>query len=402
MKYETMYGIFQYNIQEDIMIIPRPYHINIVREALERSPVVAILGPRQVGKTTLAREIMTFYGSDVAHFDLEDMDDLARLSEPKLVLERLRGLIVIDEIQLRADLFPLLRVLADRPGTPARFLILGSASPTLLRQSSESLAGRIVYHELDGFSFDEVKEDEGLWRRGGFPPSFLASTEEASVLWRRDFIRTFLERDIPQLGIRIPANTLYRFWKMIAHYHGQIWNGSELARAFGVSHTTVRGYLDLLTGALVLRQLQPWHENLGKRQVKAPKIYLADSGMLHSLLGIQTQSDLESHPKVGASWEGFIVKEIIHRLGVNPEECYFWATHSGAELDLLIVRGTQRLGFEIKRTTAPRLTPSIRSAMESLKLDRLVVIHAGEHAYPMADRIDAAPFSHLSEFIEPL
>jgi hypothetical protein len=355
-----------------------------------------------VGKTTLAREIMTFYGSDVAHFDLEDMDDLARLSEPKLVLERLRGLIVIDEIQLRADLFPLLRVLADRPGTPARFLILGSASPTLLRQSSESLAGRIVYHELDGFSFDEVKEDEGLWRRGGFPLSFLASTEEASVLWRRDFIRTFLERDIPQLGIRIPANTLYRFWKMIAHYHGQIWNGSELARAFGVSHTTVRGYLDLLTGALVLRQLQPWHENLGKRQVKAPKIYLADSGMLHSLLGIQTQSDLESHPKVGASWEGFIVKEIIHRLGVNPEECYFWATHSGAELDLLIVRGTQRLGFEIKRTTAPRLTPSIRSAMESLKLDRLVVIHAGEHAYPMADRIDAAPFSHLSEFIEPL
>jgi len=384
------------------MIIPRPHHINIVREALKRAPVVAILGPRQVGKTTLAREIMTFYGSDVAHFDMEDMDDLARLSEPKLVLERLRGLIVIDEIRLRPELFPLLRVLADRPGTPARFLILGSASPTLLRQSSESLAGRIVYHELDGFSCDEVKEDEDLWRRGGFPPSFLASTEEDSVLWRRDFIRTFLERDIPQLGIRIPANTLYRFWKMIAHYHGQIWNGSELARAFGVSHMTVRGYLDLLTGALVLRQLQPWHENMGKRQVKAPKIYLADSGMLHSLLGIQTQSDLESHPKVGASWEGFIIKEIIYRLGVNKEECYFWATHSGAELDLLIVRGARRLGFEIKRTTAPRLTPSIRSAMESLKLDRLTVIHAGEHAYPMGDRIDAAPFSHLRECIEPL
>ena len=366
--------------------------MGIVRDALERAPVVAILGPRQVGKTTLAREIAAGFGGAAAHFDLEDMDDLARLNEPKLALERLRGLVVIDEIQLRADLFPLLRVLADRPGTPARFLILGSASPLLLRQSSESLAGRIVYHELDGFSLDEVNDEEILWRRGGFPPSFLASSEQESVLWRRDFVRTFLERDIPQLGIRIPAATLYRFWSMIAHYHGQIWNGSELARAFGVSHTTVRNYLDMLTGALVLRQLKPWHENLGKRQVKASKIYLSDSGILHSLLGIQSQDDLENHPKIGASWEGFVIKEIIHRLGAAPEECYFWATHSGAELDLLVIRGSQRLGFEIKRTTAPRLTPSIRSALESLKLDHLAVIHAGEHAYPMADRIDATPF----------
>lgn len=380
------------------MNIHRQHHIDIVREALERSPIVAILGPRQVGKTTLAREIAALYkDGGTTHFDLEDMDDLARLNEPKLALERLRGLVVIDEIQLRAGLFPFLRVLADRPGTPARFLILGSASPQLLRQSSESLAGRIVYHELDGFSRDEVQESEMLWRRGGFPASFLARSEQASVLWRRDFVRTFLERDIPQLGIRIPATTLHRFWRMIAHYHGQTWNGNELARAFGVSHTTVRNYLDLLSGALVVRQLLPWHENLGKRQVKAPKIYLSDSGILHTLLGIQSQDDLEHHPKSGASWEGFVIKEIIHLLGATHEECYFWATHSGAELDLLIIRGSRRLGFEIKLTTAPRPTPSMRSALESLNLDRLAVVHAGEHAFPMADRIDAVPFSRLSE-----
>jgi uncharacterized protein len=380
------------------MNISRKHHIDVVREALKRSPVVAILGPRQIGKTTLAREIAAFQGGSAAHFDLEDMDDLARLNEPKLALERLRGLVVIDEIQLRPELFPFLRVLADRPKTPARFLVLGSASPELLRQSSESLAGRIVYHELDGFSSDEVQESERLWRRGGFPASFLAKSEQASVLWRRDFVRTFLERDIPRLGIRIPSVTLHRFWRMIAHYHGQIWNGNELARAFGVSHTTVRNYLDLLSGALVVRQLLPWHENLGKRQVKAPKIYLADSGLLHTLLSIQTQDDLEHHPKSGASWEGFVIKEVIHLIGATHEECYFWATHSGAELDLLIIRGRRRLGFEIKFTTAPRLTLSMRSALESLKLDRLVVVHAGEHAFPMADRIYAVPLSRLSEY----
>jgi predicted AAA+ superfamily ATPase len=382
------------------MNILRDYHFKTICEALERSPVVAILGPRQVGKTTLAREIASRYKDrGVAYFDLEDVDDLARLNEPKLALERLQGLVVIDEIQLRTELFPSLRVLADRPGIPARFLILGSASPQLLRQSSESLAGRIVYHELDSFSCAEVLENEKLWRRGGFPPSFLAKSEQASVLWRRDFVRTFLERDIPQLGINIPATTLHRFWRMIAHYHGQTWNGNELARAFGVSHTTVRKYLDLLSGALVVRQLLPWHENLGKRQVKAPKIYLSDSGILHSLLGIHSQDDLEHHPKSGASWEGFVIKEIIHQLGASQEECFFWATHSGAELDLLIIRGRKRLGFEVKRSTAPRLTPSMRSALETLSLDRLAVIHAGEHAFPMADKIDAVPFARLSELL---
>ncbi len=381
-----------------MMIVPRQYHYSIICEALERSPVVAILGPRQVGKTTLAREVALGYkDAGVTHFDLEDLDDRARLNEPKLALERLRGLIVIDEIQLLPELFPVLRVLADRPGLPARFLILGSASPQLLRQSSESLAGRIVYHELDGFSCAEVQESEQLWRRGGFPPAFLAKSEQASVLWRRDFVRTFLERDIPQLGISIPAVTLHRFWRMIAHYHGQIWNGNELARSFGVSHTTVRRYLDVLCGALVVRQLLPWHENLGKRQVKAPKIYLSDSGILHTLLGIQTQDDLEHHPKSGASWEGFVIKEIIHRLGAAPEECFFWATHSGAELDLLVIRGRLRLGFEVKRSTAPRLTPSMRSALETLHLDRLTVVHAGEHAFPLADRVEALPFARLSD-----
>jgi hypothetical protein len=331
---------------------------------------------------------------------LEDIDDLARLDEPKLALSKLSGLVIIDEIQLRPDLFPLLRVLVDRPDKPARFLILGSASPHLLKQSSESLAGRIVYYELPGFSMAEVGDSETLWRRGGFPLSFLASSEQRSVNWRRDFIRTFLERDIPQLGIRISPVTLQRFWRMLAHYHGQLWNGNELGRAFGVSHTTVRNYLDVLSGALVVRQLQPWHENLAKRQVKAPKIYLADSGLLHSLLGIGTQEDLEGHPKVGASWEGFVIQELIQRLDAQPEECFFWATHSGAELDLLLVRGREKLGFEVKRTTAPRLTPSMRSAIESLKLDRLVVIHAGEHTFPLGDRIDAFPLDRLQDLLE--
>jgi hypothetical protein len=379
------------------MNLPREHHRRAVGKALEQVPVVALLGPRQVGKTTLARDVARAFAGPVSHFDLEDPDDLARLAEPKLILEPLTGLVVIDEIQRRPDLFPLLRVLADRPGTPARFLILGSAQPAMLRQGSETLAGRIAFHELGGFSRDEVGGDATgtLWRRGGFPRSFLAASEEASLAWRRDFVRTFLERDIPQLGIQVPGQTLDRFWRMLAHYHGQTWNGAELARAFGVAHTTVRRYLDILAGALVVRPLPPWHENLGKRQVKAPKVYLADSGLLHALLGVRDQEDLEGHPKVGASWEGFVLREIQLRLDAQPEECFFWATHAGAELDLLVVRGQQRLGFEIKRTTAPRLSASMRSAMDGLRLDRLTVVHAGQHAYPLADGIDALPFSQL-------
>ncbi|OHC70944.1 MAG: hypothetical protein A2045_16270 [Rhodocyclales bacterium GWA2_65_20] len=379
------------------MPLQRPHHQATLLAALARAPVVALLGPRQVGKTTLARAIGGAFEGPVTRFDLEDLDDLARLAEPKLALGSLRGLVIIDEIQRRPDLFPVLRVLADRPDAPARFLILGSAQPALLRQSSETLAGRIVFHDLEGFDRDEVGIDnmEALWRRGGFPRAFLAATEEDSVAWRRDFIRTFLEQDLPQLGISVPAITLHRFWRMLAHYHGQTWNGAELARSFGVAHTTVRHYLDILTGAMVVRQLQPWHENLGKRQVKAPKIYLADSGLLHNLLGIAQQEDLEGHPKIGASWEGFVLKEIIRRYDAQPEECFFWATHSGAELDLLLIRGQERLGFEIKRTSAPRLTTSMRSSLASLRLDKLTVIHAGEHAFPIAERVEALPLAML-------
>ncbi|MDP2810298.1 MAG: ATP-binding protein [Rhodocyclaceae bacterium] len=379
------------------MDIQRSHHRTGILAALARLPVVALLGARQVGKTTLARDIGQAFEGSVTSFDLEDEDDLARLAEPKLALASLRGLVILDEIQRRPDLFPVLRVLADRPDTPARFLILGSAQPALLRQSSETLAGRIVFHELEGFDRDEVgaRNMEPLWRRGGFPRAFLADTEESSIAWRRDFIRTFLEQDLPQLGIAVPSVTLHRFWRMLAHYHGQTWNGAELARSFGVAHTTVRHYLDILTGALVIRQLQPWHENMSKRQVKAPKIYLSDTGLLHSLLGIAQQEDLEGHPKVGASWEGFVLKEIIRRYEARPEECFFWATHSGAELDLLLIRGQERLGFEIKRTSAPRLTPSMRSSLETLRLDRLTVIHAGEHSFPMTERVDALPLSML-------
>lgn len=357
-----------------------------------------------MGKTTLARQIMERGEEPATRFDLEDPDDLARLDEPKLALAHLEGLVVIDEVQRRPELFPVLRVLVDRPSSKVRFLILGSASPDLLRQSSETLAGRIVHHELDGLALDEVGRDQtdDLWLRGGFPRSFLAPSIEVSADWRRAFIRTFLERDIQELGIQIPGTTLDRFWRMLAHYHGQLWNGAELARAFGVAATTVRRYLDLLTGALVVRQLTPWHENLSKRQVRSPKVYVADTGLLHTLLGIETRESLERHPKVGASWESFVLREVVLRVGARPEECFFWATHAGAELDLLVVRGQRRLGFEIKRTTAPSVTRSMHSARESLRLDRLDLIHAGEHTFPLAPDVRAVAAARLLEDIEAL
>lgn len=385
-------------------MIDRPRHIQRVEHLLTHHPAVALLGARQVGKTTLARQVMARWEGPATRFDLEDPDDLARLDEPKLALGHLQGLVVIDEVQRRPDLFPVLRVLIDRPDSAARFLILGSASPDLLRQSSETLAGRIVHHELDGLSLDEVGADQAgeLWLRGGFPRSYLAPALEVSADWRRGFVRTFLERDIPELGIQIPGTTLHRFWRMLAHYHGQVWNGAELARAFGVSATTVRRYLDLLTGALVVRQLPPWYENLGKRQVRSPKVYVADTGLLHTLLGIETRRDLDGHPKVGASWEGFVLREVVTRLGARSEECFFWATHAGAELDLLVIRGQRRLGFEVKRTTAPTATRSTRSAHDSLRLDRLDLIHAGEHTFPLAEGIRAVAFGRLFEDLEPL
>jgi predicted AAA+ superfamily ATPase len=385
-------------------MIRRGRHLEALQGLLERFPVVGILGARQVGKTTLAHELAAHRPEPATFFDLEDPADLARLAEPMLALRDLRGLVVIDEVQRRPDLYPVLRVLADRPDRPARFLVLGSASPDLLRQTSESLAGRIYYHELGGFALDEVGVEarDRLWLRGGFPSSFLAESEAASAEWRRGFIRTFVERDLQQLGVAIAPEMLRRFWTMVAHYHAQVWNGAELARSFGISEPTVRRYLDLLTSALVLRRLQPWFENLGKRQVKSPKVYVTDSGLLHTLLNLETRKDLEGHPKVGASWEGFALCELLVRLGARPEESYFWATHAGAELDLLVVRGGRRLGFELKRTDAPRLTPSIRTALEDLKLERLDVVHAGEHTFPLGERVRAVALGRLYEDLEPL
>jgi predicted AAA+ superfamily ATPase len=385
-------------------MIDRKRELDTLEGLLSRHPVVGIVGARQVGKTTLSRAAVKHAGRPVTYFDLEDPEDLARLSEPMLALKDLTGLVVIDEIQRRRDLFPVIRVLVDRPRSSARFLVLGSASPDLLRQGSETLAGRIVYHELKGFSVDEVgiRNYRRLWLRGGFPRAYLARSQAASDEWRRGFIRTFLERDVPQLGIAIRSTTLRRFWTMLAHWHGQIWNASEFGRSFGVADTTVRNYLDILTSALVVRQLQPWHENISKRQVKAPKIYIADSGLAHTLLGLTTIKDLEGHPKIGASWEGFALENVVRRLGARPDQCFFWATHGGAELDLLVVHGRRRFGFEVKRTISPRVTPSMGIALRDLNLSRLDVIHSGELTFPLAKGVRALAFSRLMEDLKPL
>lgn len=373
-------------------------------DLLARFPVAGLIGARQVGKTTLARQLAAASRGPVTVFDLEHPGDVARLTEPMLALERLTGLVVIDEVQRRPDLFPALRVLADRPGLPCRFLVLGSASPALLRQSSESLAGRIAYLQVNGFLLDEtgIGCADDLWLRGGFPRSFLAPSAAASFEWRRQFVRTFLERDLPQLGATIGVPTLRRFWTMLAHHHGQVWRSAEFARSFGVADTTMRRYLDLLTDALIVRQLQPWHENVGKRQVKRSKVYVGDSGLLHALLNLRRRDDVESHPALGASWEGYVIEQLIGHLRAEPEECYFWATHSGAELDLLIVRGRQRRGFEIKRTAAPKVTSSMRSALQVLRLGSLDVIHAGQATFPLAERIRAVSVTGLLDEIEPL
>jgi hypothetical protein len=378
-------------------MIERERELSTLNRLLDKHRAVGIIGARQVGKTTLARVLVSSYTGPTAFFDLENPEDLARLHDPMLALKGLEGLVVIDEIQRLPGLFEVLRVLADRPRTRTRFLVLGSASPDLLRQSSETLAGRIVYHELGGLALDEVGNNNHrkLWLRGGFPRSYVAPSHRASVEWREAFIRTFLERDLPQLGISISSATLRRFWKMLSHYHGQVWNSSEFGRSFGVADTTVRNYLDTLTSALVVRQLQPWHENISKRQVKSPKVYIADSGLLHALLKLTTFAELEGHPKVGASWEGFVVGAIVRQLGAGNDEIYFWATHAGAELDLLVIRGRTRLGFEIKMTTSPKVTRSMHSAMADLKLKRLDIVHAGEKTYPMADGIRAVSIDRL-------
>lgn len=378
-------------------MIPREAHLKAVERRLRASPVVALLGARQVGKTTLARQIAQRRRGPTHFFDLESTADVARLADPLLALSSLKGLVVLDEIQRRPEIFPTLRVLADRRSRPARFLVLGSASPGLLRQSSESLAGRVAYYELPCLSLAETGAEklDLLWLRGGFPRSFTARSHAESHRWRQDFVRTLLERDLPQLGISIPSATLERFWSMLAHYHAQVWNGSELARAFGVSHHTVRRYLDALEATFLVRVLKPWSANLGKRQVKAPKVYVRDSGLLHRLLEVGTRIELERHPKVGASWEGFVIENLIRALGVDERQCFFWATHSGAEIDLIVRRGGRLRGFEVKRTSSPAATRSMRSAVADLDLRSLDVIHAGEGTFPLAPGVRAVAASRL-------
>ena len=375
-------------------MIRRVQALEVLTIALAENPVCALLGPRQCGKTTLARRLAE--KRKAHYFDLEAATSRARLEQaPELVLSELRGLVVVDEIQQLPGLFTTLRPLADRHDVPARFLILGSASPELVKGASESLAGRVGFVDLGGFGLGEVGADEvpTLWLRGGFPRSFLAASEAASARWRQSFIRTFLERDIPQLGIRIPAEALRRFWMMVAHYHGQIWNGAELARSFGVSETTVRNYLDLLTGTFLLRQLPPWFENLGKRQYKAPKVYVRDTGLLHSLLGIRSREELQGHPKLGASWEGFAVEQVLSVAGAA--EAFYWGTHAGAELDLVLFRGGQRYGVEFKHADAPVMTKSLHIALEDLKLEAAWIVYPGHEAYPVHEKVRVCPLAQL-------
>lgn len=377
------------------MLVDRPNILASIERALKRNPVVVLNGPRQCGKTTLARQLLS--SDHLNYFDLEDPVSLARLTEPMTALRPLEGLVVIDEVQRLPDLFPILRVLADRRPLTTRFLILGSTSGDLLRQSSESLAGRMERITIGGFSLDEVDTDQStrLWQRGGFPPAFLAHTEADSLSWRKQFVQTLLERDLPQWGVQVPAVALQRFWTMVAHYHGQTWNSAEPARALGVNESTVRRYLDLLTDALMIRQLQPWHVNLRKRQVKSVKVFVRDTGLLHQLLGIESEKELVRHPKVGASWEGFVIEQILAMQ--QYDEAYFWATHQGAEMDLVLRRGDKLYGVECKRADAPRITKSIRISLESLGLERIAVVYPGTTRYPIDDRVDVVPLEELSE-----
>jgi len=369
-----------------------------VRAALARSRAVALIGPRQVGKTTLARGFLP--AGSPRYFDLESARDLQRLDEPATTLEPLSGLVVIDEIQRRPELFPALRVLINRKQEAGQYLILGSASPALLRQSSESLAGRLEIIEVDALSLVEVGVGRmnALWTRGGLPLSFLSPTEHDSMAWREAFVRLTVERDLPALGLGAAPAAVRRFWSMLAHYHGQIWNAAEPARSLGVGENTVRRYLDFLTVAYLVRQLQPWHENLGKRQVKAPKVYVRDSGILHALLQLGSAETVLAHPKSGASWEGFVLEQVLHR--ARPVEAYFWATHQGAELDLLMFKHGRRVGVEIKRADAPSLTPSMRIALQDLRLDRLLVIYPSDKPYRLAPNVEVVPAASVAEFVE--
>jgi len=379
-------------------MLARDRYIERIKTGLARSPVVALLGPRQCGKTTLANIVCEQQESH--YFDLENYRHAAVLQEAALTnLESLRGLIVLDEIQRQPELFEVLRVLADRDQSDARFLVLGSASPTLVRGASETLAGRVAFVDMTGFDITEIQAAnyQILWTRGGFPPSYLSPDDTGSFEWRQDFIRTFLERDIALLGISINRENLRRFWIMVAHYHGQRWNAAEFAQSMGCSEATARRYLDCFTGAYMVRQLQPWHENLKKRQVKSPKIYIRDSGILHALLSLQRFDDLISHPKVGPSWEGFVIEQISAI--TRSRDLYFWASHGGAELDLLLFQHGKRLGIEIKYTDAPRISKSMHITKEDLNLDRLYVVYPGVDTFELGDGITALSLHDLDRYI---
>lgn len=377
-------------------MISRPGPVARVRAAFSVHPIAALTGPRQCGKTTLARR-MAAHAPHSTYFDLEAAVDRRRLTAPEQTLGRLNGLVVIDEVQRLPALFETLRVLVDRPRNRARFLLLGSASPALVKGVSESLAGRVGLVDLAGFEMGEVGSDawRELWLRGGFPRAYLAPGRAASALWRGNFVRTFLERDIPQLGISIPAETLRRFWTMIAHYHGQVWNAAEFARAIGATQATARRYLDILAGVFMVRVLPPWFVNLKKRQVKAPKIYLRDTGLLHTLLGLTEEDELAGHPKVGASFEGFAIEQVLAALDAG--HAHYWATHGGAEIDLLIERRGKRHGFECKLADAPGVTRSMRVALADLRLDHLWVLYPGAETYPLDDRITVLPAARIPD-----
>lgn len=376
--------------------VPRPALASALKRALGRSRAVVLTGPRQSGKTTLAQSILP--RRSPRYFDLENPRDVRRLEQPLDTLQRLQGLVVIDEVQRKPGLFPVLRVLIDRSDSVGQYLLLGSASPGLLRQAGESLLGRVETLEVSGFDLREVcpraaaydrASESRLWLRGGFPRSYLAGSDEDSMAWRMSAIASHVEVDLPQFGVNIAAPAMLRFWRMLAHYHGQVWSASEPASSLGVSAPTVRRYLDTLTQTLMVRQLQPWHENLGKRQVKSPKVYFRDSGLLHALMDIESIEELLAHPRCGASWEGFALEQVLRV--ARPDEAYFWATHQGAELDLLMLKGTRRVGVEFKRADAPAVTRSMHIAMQNLKLDRLYLVYPGEHRFALTDAIEAVP-----------
>jgi hypothetical protein len=374
-------------------MISRPEYLNRISRAVKRSPITALVGPRQCGKTTLAR--MFAKNRAATYFDLESQPDVNRLQNPELMLGSLRGLVIIDEVQVMPVLFKVMRVLVDRPKNKTRFLILGSAAPDLIKNVSETMAGRVEFVELSGFGLQETGSGSAnkVWLRGGFPRSFLARSDNDSLAWREGFIQTFLVRDIPQLGISIPPAAMRRFWTMLAHYHGQIWNASELGRSLDLSDKTVRSYLDILTGTFMVRQLQPWHENIGKRQVKAPKIYLRDPGILHALLNLPDLQTLYGYSRLGASWEGFAIEQILQI--IKPPQAFYWATHSGAEVDLFFIVHGRRYAIECKFSEAPKITKSMNQALESLKLTHLWVVHPGDHAYPLSERISAWPMKNI-------